>query len=111
MLLYSRWRPDGSGYDYFEAPGFAALGNDLPNPVMPSPTQLGVPSVEVGHRIPGMARRVGRGPQAVGIVAPMDTSRLAFGLGSDAMFYVIVGAGFVGLAWGATELLRSRRAS
>lgn len=109
MLTYSRWRPDGTGYDYFQAPGFAAIGNDLPNPVMPAPTDLGVPSVEVGHRLPKMARRVGAGALPVGIIAPMDTSRLAFAFGQDALFYVIVGAGFVGLAWGATELLRSRR--
>lgn len=111
MLIYSRWRPDGA-YDYFQTQGFAALGNDLPNPVMPSPTQLGVPSVEVGHRLPSPARKVGSGQVAYGIVAPMDTSRVSgLQLGENAMFYMMVGGGFVALAWGAAELLRSRRPS
>jgi hypothetical protein len=108
MLRYSRWRPDG-GYDYFEANGFAALGNDLPNPVMPSPTRLGVPSVEVGQPIPEFSWKIGSGPLAIGIIAPMDTSFLRSGVLGSAFLYMLLGGGIVACAWGAFELLRSRR--
>jgi hypothetical protein len=110
MTIYSRWRPDG-GYDYFEAGDFAALGNDLHNPVMPAETKLGVPSVEVGHRLPTFARHVGEGDKAVGILAPMDTSNLAsvsFVAPRSAIVYGLIGGFLVAMVWYGTEKLRGR---
>lgn len=107
-MIYSRWRPDG-GYDYFESNGMVPLGDDLPDPVLPPATQLGVPSNEVGHKLPALARRVGQGDLPQGIVVPMDTSRLPVSglLGNDSSgMYLFVGAAAMGVVWILVELWR-----
>ena len=101
MVTFSRWRPDG-GYDYYEADGYTApLGDDLPEPALPLATKLGVPSIEAGHRLPMGARYVGEGEQALGVIAPMQTSRLGATLPSCAspLPWLLVGAGAVGVVW------------
>lgn len=75
MTIYSRWRP-GGGYDYFEAPGSLALGDDLPAPRLESVGGIGMPSIEAGRAIPGNAQYVGSGTQARGLIAPVDPSTI-----------------------------------
>lgn len=101
-VALSRWRPDG-GYDYFEAQNqMQPLGDDLPDPVMPSETSFGVPSIEVGHPMRSGARHVGEGPLARGMMLPMDTSNLGDAgsvYGLPPWGWGLVGAGIVGIAW------------
>jgi hypothetical protein len=101
VVTFSQWRPDG-GYNYFEVAKYTApFGNDLPDPAMPAPTEIGVPSVEVGHAIPRGAVHAGEGELPVGIIAPMDTSRLSNVLPGQLspVTWICVGAAVVGLAW------------
>ena len=101
MVSFSQWRPDG-GYDYYESDKFVApLGDDLPNPRLPAPTEIGVPSVEVGHPLPRGARHTGEGETPIGIIAPMDTSRLNMVLPAQLspLTWIALGAGLVGVAW------------
>jgi len=107
MVTFSRWMPDG-GYSHYEAPGYTApLGDDLPDPALPMATKLGVPSIEAGHRIPMGARYVGEGESAIGVIAPMETSRLGATLPSCAspLPWLLAGGALVGVVW----LLTSRR--
>lgn len=105
MLTYSQWQPDG-GYDYYEANQVAPLGDDLSVPALQVVNGIGVPSVEAGRPIPRGARHIGDGELPIGVIAPMDTSRigavsfladmppwLAFMSGAAAI-------GFVWLVWG-----------
>ncbi len=101
MITASQWRPDG-GYNYYEiADQIAPIGDDLPNPVMPAPTKLGVPSLEVGQPLPAGATLIGEGAVPVGIITPMDTSfvgRLLPFRGSPAVWFV-AGAVAIGAVW------------
>ena len=109
MVTFSRWQPDG-GYVYYDAPGYTApLGDDLPDPVMPLPTKLGVPSIEIGHPLPMGARRIGEGQLPRGVIAPMDTSRLGSLLPTCAspLTWLLVGGAVAGLVTWA--LMRGRR--
>lgn len=84
MALYSRFRGDGSGYDYFESSERFGLGDDLAVPVLRSIGELGVPSTEAGRLPRGKVRAAGRGPLARGHVMPLDRSSLsAASLGQD----------------------------
>lgn len=79
-MIYSRWRPDRGGYDYFESAERLGIGDDLPTPTLPGGTHLGVPSTDAG-RVPGGAlRRVGSGPVARGSILPLSRAGLT-GLG------------------------------
>lgn len=73
-MIYSRWRPDKGGYDYFESGERFGLGDDLPTPDLPGGSSIGVPSITAG-RLPknGVLNPVGSGPSARGMVMP--TSR------------------------------------
>ena len=104
MITYSRWNPAG-GYDYFVADEFAALGDDLEDPPLPAATPLGVPSVEVGHRLPVLSRFAGTGAEPVGILAPMDTSRLPSTWRGPAIYFGL-GAVVTTVLWAASELYR-----
>jgi hypothetical protein len=82
-MIFSRWRPDTGGYDYFDSPSTRyGLGDDLPVPNLPKTSPLGVASTDIGRSVPSDARLVGSGPLARGMVAPMNKSGLK-GLGLD----------------------------
>jgi len=101
MVTYSRWNP-GGGYSYYEVSGYSApLGDDLPNPVLPTATRFGVPSVEVGHPVPRNARMAGHGDEARGVLSPMDTSRLGQTIPAcgSPVNWLLAGAAIVGGIW------------
>ena len=79
-MIYSRWRPDTGGYDYFESPERFALGGDLPVPRLFATNAIGVASVDVGRTPPSRARAVGSGAVARGLVMPVSRVGLS-GLG------------------------------
>lgn len=84
-MIFSRWRPDRGGYDYFDSPSTRyGLGDDLPVPILRNTTDIGVASTDIGRPMPIDAAPVGSGPMAKGMIAPMDASGLSFaGLGLD----------------------------
>ena len=76
-MIYSRWRPDKGGYDYFEGNDRAVpLADDLPVPSLPRGTAIGVASIDVGRPIPPGATHVGSGAVYVGLMAPAAKSAL-----------------------------------
>lgn len=75
-MIYSRWRPDSGGYDYFLSAERYGIGDDLPTPVL-SAGKMGVASTSSGRPIPPGSRYIGTGPLARGVIAPMDTSGLS----------------------------------
>lgn len=81
-MIYSRWRPDKGGYDYFESSERYGLGDDLPVPRLPAGTSIGVSSVLAGRVPPaGVALRpLGSGAFARGMVMPTSRAGLQ-GLG------------------------------
>jgi hypothetical protein len=103
-MIYSRWRPDTGGYDYFDSPSTRyGLGDDLPVPRLTDTTELGVASTDIGRQTPSDAVLVGSGPIARGMITPMSTSGLK-GLGLDfssegvklgAAILVALGLGFL----------------
>lgn len=93
-MIFSRWRPDTGGYDYFNSLSTRyGLGDDLPVPRLSPIHALGVCSTDIGRTLPADATPVGSGPLAKGMVAPMGTlgSTLSGALGA------ITNAGFA--AW------------
>lgn len=83
-MIYSKWKPSVGGYDYYDVPAMqVGLGDDLPTPRHVSETKLGIPSTEAGREIPSGAKRVGSGPLAKGLIAPLDRSGLLSGVGLD----------------------------
>lgn len=101
-MIFSRWRPDSGGYDYFDSPSTRyGLGNDLPVPRLSQPTALGACSTDIGRAIPSDAVAIGSGPIARGMVAPMGkVGGLMLGaidLTSSAAKFVLVGAGVVAI--------------
>jgi len=82
-MIFSRWRPDTGGYDYFDSPSTRfGLGDDLPVPRLPKTSPLGTASTDIGRAIPDDGKLIGSGPIARGMIAPMDKSGL-MGLGLD----------------------------
>lgn len=75
-MIYSKWRPDIGGYDYFAVAERRGLGDDLPTPDL-RPGKLGVASTSAGRPMPAGARRIGSGPIARGVIAPLDTRGLS----------------------------------
>ncbi len=74
-MIFSRFRPDTGGYDYFDSPSTRfGLGDDLPVPRLPQTHALGVCSTDIGRALPLDARPIGSGPIARGMIAPMDRS-------------------------------------
>lgn len=104
-MIYSRWRPDTGGYDYFDSPSTRyGLGDDLPVPSLTNTTVLGVASTDIGRPLPSDAVLVGSGPIARGMVAPMNKAGLKGALGLDfssngmklgAAILVALGLGFL----------------
>lgn len=78
-MIYSRWRPDRGGYDYYESGERRGLGDDLPVPDMPMGTAIGVASTDIGRVPSGSVRHVGSGAVARGSLMPI--SRAGLGLG------------------------------
>lgn len=75
-LVYSRWRPDDGGYDYFQSTLRQNINDDLPAPELAPATKIGVPSIEAGRPVPAGAYPIGSGELAMGLVAPVDTARI-----------------------------------
>jgi hypothetical protein len=75
-LVYSRWRPDIGGFEYFQTADQHNINDDLPTPELLPPTKIGVPSMEAGRSLPPGARKVGEGPLARGLIAPVDENRI-----------------------------------
>jgi hypothetical protein len=72
-MIFSRWCPDTGGYDYFDSPSTRyGMGDDLPVPKLPKVhSVLGACSTDVGRALPIDAVKIGSGPIARGMVAPM----------------------------------------
>ena len=107
-MIYSRWRPDTGGYDYLETSGTQNINDDLPTPELPKATKIGVPSIEAGRPVPAGAQKVGEGDVAVGLVAPVDESRIVRrtrslagvdGAPSSAVLWFAAGAAGAALLW------------
>lgn len=101
MLIYSQWRPDG-GYDYFQTEEIAPLGNDLGVPHLDVVNGIGVPSVEAGRPVPRGARYAGDGDLPLGVVAPMDRSKVgavSFLADMPPWLAFLSGAAAVGVVW------------
>jgi hypothetical protein len=75
-VIYSRWRPEGDGYDYFRDSSLHNVNDDLPTPQLRDASVLGVPSIEAGVPIPDGAEAAGHGEVPVGVVAPVDETRV-----------------------------------
>lgn len=103
-MIFSRWRPDTGGYDYFDSPSTRyGLGDDLPVPRLDTVAGVGAPSTDIGRDMPLDAKLIGSGPLARGMVAPMNKAGLT-GLGFDmsspgvklgAAIVVAAGVGFL----------------
>lgn len=108
MTTYSKPRPSG-GYDYFQAPGKLALGDDLPIPRLRVVKGIGAASTSSGRRMPPEARRVGSGQKARGLVTALDPSKrlgkiqLAGETTPERLRGFLAGAVFVGTIWVALE--------
>ena len=100
-MMYSRWRPDTGGYDYFQGSERFGLGDDLPVPKLPGGTEIGVASTDIGRRPGAALQPMGSGPTARGSILPLSRQGLSGGL-FDAMRAVpwwaipVVGAVTVG---------------
>lgn len=105
-IVYSRWRPDDGSYDYFVANLVQNINDDLPAPELEPATKIGVPSIEAGRPIPSGARKAGSGDEAVGLIAPVDGSRIvrrsrslgsfSFQEGPPTWVWAVVGVGLFG---------------
>jgi len=94
-VIYSRWRPDTGGYDYFETGERYALADDLPTPGILGAGPIGVSSLKCGRPIPSGARPAGSGRFAKGVIAPLDRTGLA---GDGVLAGLPSWARYVGLA-------------
>lgn len=108
-MIYSRWRPDIGGYDYFQSSERRGLGDDLPVPKLSGGTAIGVASTDIGRPSPGALTPMGSGPVARGSILPLSRQGLSGGFGplSMAPWWVtaVLGLALVGgIAW---ELKRS----
>ena len=76
-MIYSRWRPDTGGYDYFETAERYGLADDLPTPPLIGAGPIGISSLKCGRPIPPGARGVGSGRFAKGVIAPVSRAGLS----------------------------------
>ena len=101
-MIYSRWRPDKGGYDYFESAERRGLGDDLPVPQLPFVTNgIGVASTDAGRAPSETLRFIGSGLDAKGAILPLSRRGLAgtgvtaqLSLGGVGMFAVGALLGF-----------------
>lgn len=103
-MIYSRWRPDTGGYDYFETSERYGLSDDLPVPRLGGGSAIGVPSVDAGRQIPAGARFIGSGKFAKGVIAPVSRAGLSGtgDLASNAA-WVLAALAAAWLLWEATR--------
>ena len=76
-MIYSRWRPDKGGYDYFETSERYAISDDLPVPKLPGGSAIGVSSLDAGRVPPKSARFIGSGKFAKGVIMPITREGLS----------------------------------
>lgn len=76
-MIYSRWRPDTGGYDYFQSAERRGLGDDLPVPKLTGGTAIGVASTDIGRPAPGALHPAGSGPVAKGSILPLSRQGLS----------------------------------
>lgn len=76
-MIYSRWRPDVGGYDYFQSAERRGLGDDLPVPKLNGGTAIGVASTDIGRPAPGALHPAGSGPVAKGSILPLSRQGLS----------------------------------
>lgn len=90
-MIYSRWRPEKGGYDYFETSERYGLADDLPVPKLPGGTAIGVSSLLSGRMPRGSARHVGQGPYAKGLVMPITRAGLSGLTLAESKPYLVTG--------------------
>lgn len=74
-MIYSQWQPEG-GYRYYEVAGGHPIGDDF-KVQLPAPIKdIGVPSHDVGQRLPPNARYAGEGEIPRGVITPMSRKNL-----------------------------------
>ncbi len=77
-MIYSRWRPDQGGYDYYQTGERRGLGDDLPIPRRGfSMSPIGTASVSIGREPKGRLRKSGKGEKAMGMVLPASKAGLS----------------------------------
>jgi len=76
-MIYSAWRPDRGGYDYYESAERVGMGDDLPVPQLTPVSAIGVPSTDVGRTPRGELRTAGSGPLPRGMVLPLSRDGLS----------------------------------
>lgn len=77
-MIYSRWRPDTGGYDYYQTAERRGLGDDLPVPRTGfSSNAIGTASVSIGRRPQGSLHKSGSGELAKGMVLPSSKAGLS----------------------------------
>lgn len=110
-MIFSEWNPDG-GYNYYLAAERHGIGDDLPDAALPAPTNgIGVPAQDAGRQVPRGAKKVGQGPIARGVIAPMERSQV-LGLSGSALGEIFGSVNVVslliagGLVWAGYELGR-----
>lgn len=100
-MIYSRWRPDTGGYDYFETSERYGLADDLPTPPLLGASPIGISSLKCGRPIPLGARPAGSGRVAKGVIAPVSRAGLS-GLGwlpsGSAWLWALAGLGVGAIA-------------
>lgn len=110
-MIYSRWRPDIGGYDYFSSPARLGLGDDLPVPSLPRGTDIGVASTDIGRPAPTGLAHTGTGPTPRGSILPLSRDGLS-GVGdvmSKVPLWVAFGVFGVGVAAAIWTLKKGQR--
>lgn len=82
-MIYSSWRPDSGGYDYFETAERRGFGDDLPIPNLRARSPIGVASTSIGRTPGGPLRAAGSGELARGSIMPLSKARLNGVAGGD----------------------------
>lgn len=75
-MIYSSWRPDKGGYNYFETAERRGYGDDLPVPRLRPRSPIGVASTSIGRTPKGPLQPAGSGALAKGCILPLDRSNL-----------------------------------
>ncbi len=98
MRRYSVWNPSAGVWDYYQAQGDLRAGVFAPPARMGSAHRLGMSPEEAERTLPVGATLVGRGPQAVGMVA--GRKPLGFlGLEGSTLFRMAVIGGIGYAVW------------